>query len=240
MILCNSDNFSYRLKFDPNFRYFCFLSLDKVIFVFFLKSSIVFFNSTFKLLKTSLKNIFNTYAQVQNNKNILKISRLRFNAGVASQREIINNQRDLTQSKILYAESIANYNKNLIDLKKITYLNSLKKCENSEKLINKTNTPFNEIDLSLACDLPLIKEEEFSLNSPEYEQYKNFINEIINDKFKNKSTNFEENIKRKEENQDNSQEKKIYLDQRKIINSQDDCDEINNAQSQKNCLDTYL
>ena len=152
-------------------------------------------SESFKLLKTSLRNIYNTYAQVQNNKNILKISRLRFNAGVASQREIINNQRDLTQSKILYAESIANYNKNLIDLKKITYLNSLKKCENSEKLINKTNTAFNEIDLSLACDLPLIKEEEFSLNSPEYEQYKNFINEIINDKFKNKSTNFEENIK---------------------------------------------
>ena len=40
--------------------------------------------------------------------------------------------------------------------------------------------------------------------------------------------------------QENSQEKKIYLDQRKIINSQDDCDKINNAQSQKNCLDTYL
>ena len=47
-------------------------------------------------------------------------------------------------------------------------------------------------------------------------------------------------IKRKEDNQDNSQEKKIYLEQRKIINSQEDCDEINNAQSQKNCLDTYL
>ena len=194
----------------------------------------------FNLLKTSLKNIFNTYAQVQNNKNILKISRLRFNAGVASQREIINNQRDLTQSKILYAESIANYNKNLIDLKKITYLNSLKKCENNQKLINETNTAFNEIDLSLACDLPLIKEDEFSLNSSEYKQYKNFINKIINDEFKNKSTNFEENIKIKEDNQDNSQERKIYLDQRKIINSQDDCDEINNAQSQKNCLDTYL
>ena len=197
-------------------------------------------SESFKLLKTSLRNIFNTHAQVQNNKNILKISRLRFNAGVASQREIINNQRDLTQSKILYAESIANYNKNLIDLKKITYLNSLKKCENSDKLINKTNTAFNEIDLSLACDLPLIKEDEFSLNSPEYKQYKNFINEIINDNFKNKSSNSEENIKIKEDNQDNSQERKLHLDQRKIINSQDDCDEINNAQSQKNCLDTYL
>ena len=197
-------------------------------------------SESFKLLKTSLRNIFNTHAQVQNNKNILKISRLRFNAGVASQREIINNHRDLTQSKILYAESIANYNKNLIDLKKITYLNSLKKCENSDKLINKTNTAFNEIDLTLACDLPLIKEDEFSLNSPEYKQYKNFINEIINDNFKNKSSNSEENIKIKEDNQDNSQERKLYLDQRKIINSQDDCDEINNAQSQKNCLDTYL
>ncbi len=44
----------------------------------------------------------------------------------------------------------------------------------------------------------------------------------------------------KEDNQDNSQERKIYLDQRKIINTQDDCDEINNAETQKNCLDTYL
>ena len=70
-------------------------------------------------LKNSLKNIFNTSSQVNNNKNILKISRLRFNAGVASQREIINNQEDLTQSKIMYANSISDYNKNLIDLKKL-------------------------------------------------------------------------------------------------------------------------
>ena len=75
------------------------------------------FQKAMRLLKTSLKNIFNAGSQVKNNKNILKVSRLRFNAGVASQREIINNQRDLTQSRLVFANSIANYNKNLIDLK---------------------------------------------------------------------------------------------------------------------------
>ena len=76
-------------------------------------------SESYENLKTSLRNMLNTSSQVNNNKNILKISRLRFNAGVASQREIINNQRDLTQSRIVYANSIAKYNRNLLDLKNI-------------------------------------------------------------------------------------------------------------------------
>ena len=198
-------------------------------------------SESFKLLKTSLKNIFNTSAQVNNNKNILNISRLRFNAGVASQREIINNQRDLTQSKIVFANSIANYNKNLIELKNMTNLSYLKKCENSPKSFSKTNNSFNDIDLRLACDIQAIRGDEFSLNSKEYKIYKNKINKIIQEKNSNKKPdNFQKNINNKQNSQNNIKEKQINFDSEKSFNSYDDCDEIDNSQIQKKCFDTYL
>lgn len=198
-------------------------------------------SESFKLLQTSLKNIFTTSEQVKNNKNILNISRLRFNAGVASQREIINNQRDLTQSKIVYANSIANYNKNLIDLKNMTNLSYLNKCENSQRSVSKNKISFNDIDLSLVCDIPVIRGDKFSLKSKEYKIYKNNINNIIKEKNLNKkSTNFDKNINKEENKQDNVYEKNIYYDSGESFNSYDNCDEIDNSQTQKECLNTYL
>ena len=46
-------------------------------------------------LESSKKDIINSYVQLNKQEEILNISDKRFKAGVASQREIINNQRDL-------------------------------------------------------------------------------------------------------------------------------------------------
>ncbi|WP_193741807.1 MULTISPECIES: TolC family protein [Prochlorococcus] len=198
-------------------------------------------SESYKTLKTSLKNILNTSSQVNNNKNILKISRLRFNAGVASQREIINNQRDLTQSRIVYANSIANYNKNLIDLKNITNLGSLKKCVINEELVAKSYTFEKEIDLSIACQIPFNKEGQFSYKTKEFKLYKNNINKIMNDKnsnFKSKDSD-DKNIK-KQPKEDLSNEEKVFSDRSDSYDSHESCEDIKNPQTQKNCFDSYL
>ena len=198
-------------------------------------------SESYETLKTSLKNIFNTGSQVKNNKNILKISRLRFNAGVASQREIINNQRDLTQSMLVYANSIANYNKNLIDLKNITNLGSVKKCVTKEELVTKSYKFENDIDLSIACQIPFKKEDEFSYKTKEFKLYKNNINKIMNDKNSNfKSNDSDENNLKKQPKEDLLIEEKVFFDGSDSYNSPDSCDEIKNLQIQKNCFDAYL
>ena len=198
-------------------------------------------SESYETLKTSLKNIFNTGSQVKNNKNILKISRLRFNAGVASQREIINNQRDLTQSMLVYANSIANYNKNLIDLKNITNLGSVKKCVIKEELVTKSYKFENDIDLSIACQIPFKKEDEFSYKTKEFKLYKNNINKIMNDKNSNfKSNDSDENNIKKQPKEDLLIEEKIFFDGSDSYNSPNSCEEIKNPLIQKNCFDAYL
>ena len=198
-------------------------------------------SENFELLKTSLKNIFNISKQVQNNINILKISRLRFNAGVTSQREIINNQRDLTQSEIIYANSIADYNKNLINLKHLTNLKTLKKCNESEKLKSKVKTSFKEIDLSLACNIPAFGRDEFSINKKEFLPNKKNTNNINENKnLNNESNAFRDSTIRKSNKEENLKQQNKNLNEDKLYDSFDSCEEIKNSQSQKNCFDSYL
>ena len=198
-------------------------------------------SESYETLKTSLKNIFNTSSQVKNNKNILKISRLRFNAGVASQREIINNQRDLTQSRLVYANSIANYNKNLIDLKSITNLGSVKKCDIKEELVNKSYSFENDIDLKIACQIPFNKEDEFSFNTKEFKLYKNNINKIMNDKNSDlKPKDSDDNDIKKQPKEELLNEEKVFFDGSDSYDSHESCEDIKNPQTQKNCFDSYL
>ena len=198
-------------------------------------------SESYETLKTSLKNIFNTSSQVKNNKNILKISRLRFNAGVASQREIINNQRDLTQSRLVYANSIADYNKNLIDLKSITNLGSVKKCDIKEDLVNKSYLFENDIDLRIACQIPFNKEDEFSFNTKEFKLYKNNINKIMNDKNSDlKPKDSDDNDIKKQPKEELLNEEKVFFDGSDSYDSHESCEDIKNPQTQKNCFDSYL
>ena len=198
-------------------------------------------SESYETLKTSLKNIFNTSSQVNNNKNILKISRLRFNAGVASQREIINNQRDLTQSRIVYANSIANYNNNLIDLKNITNLGSIKKCVSKEELVTKSISFSNDIDLDIACQIPFNNTDSISFETKEFKLYKNNINKIMNDKNSDlKSKDSDDNNVKKQPKEELLNEEKVFFDGSDSYNSHDSCEEIKNPQTQKNCFDTYL
>jgi OMF family outer membrane factor len=53
---------------------------------------------------------------------------LRFQAGVTTQREVINNQRDLTQAEIRYASALSRYNTFLAELRRRTGLDQIVEC----------------------------------------------------------------------------------------------------------------
>ncbi|MFL0741758.1 MAG: TolC family protein, partial [Prochlorococcus sp.] len=61
---------------------------------------------SFYELKTSTQTLKSTGMGVLSAKESLRLSRLRFQAGVASQREVVDNQRDLTRNQQAYATSM--------------------------------------------------------------------------------------------------------------------------------------
>ena len=78
-------------------------------------------------LETSIQNIFSTSRAIIKNNKMLKISRMRFKAGVTNQREIVNLQRDLKQSQINYLDAIKNYNVSIAKTSKIYWFNKIRK-----------------------------------------------------------------------------------------------------------------
>ena len=113
-------------------------------------------------LETSIQNIFSTSRAIIKNNKMLKISRMRFKAGVTNQREIVNLQRDLKQSQINYLDAIKNYNISIAKLQRSTGLTKLEKCK--PKNLEKDLNSFDEYSLYTLPIIPIDKACEISLS----------------------------------------------------------------------------
>ena len=82
----------------------------------------------FKLESAKL-NISSSYVEVLSSRESLRLAKLRYNSGITTQREVINNQRDLTDSEVRYIISVTAYNTLLSDLSRQTGLDSLQPCD---------------------------------------------------------------------------------------------------------------
>ena len=79
-------------------------------------------------LRAAIQNIDTTATEVLSSQESLRLSQLRVQAGVGTQREVVNNQRDLTQAELKYARAINDYNTNLATLQRRTGLDALIAC----------------------------------------------------------------------------------------------------------------
>ena len=79
-------------------------------------------------LRTAVQNIQTTGSEVLSARESLRLSQLRVQAGVSTQREVVNNQRDLTNAELRYAGAIRNYNTSLAQLRRRTGLDALVSC----------------------------------------------------------------------------------------------------------------
>ena len=79
-------------------------------------------------LRAAIQSIDTTATEVLSSKESLRLSQLRVQAGVGVQREVVNNQRDLTQAELKYARAINSYNSNLALLQRRTGLDALIAC----------------------------------------------------------------------------------------------------------------
>ena len=79
-------------------------------------------------LRSAIQSIDTTAIEVLSSRESLRLSQLRVQAGVGVQREVVNNQRDLTQAELKYARAIKQYNTSLAQLQRRTGLDALIAC----------------------------------------------------------------------------------------------------------------
>ena len=79
-------------------------------------------------MRTAIQKIDTTSSEVLSSRESLRLSQLRVQAGVSTQREVVNNQRDVTQAELKYAQAIREYNTNLAQLRRRTGLDALVAC----------------------------------------------------------------------------------------------------------------
>jgi OMF family outer membrane factor len=113
--------------------------------------------SSFYELEKNNRNILTTSREVISAREALRLARLRFQAGVTTQREVVDNQRDLTQAEVRYSNAISDYNKRLIELSRRTGLDKIASCQpaslppNKPQVAGATDVPVEPLPLLPAC-----------------------------------------------------------------------------------------
>ncbi len=108
-------------------------------------------------LESSKLNISASYIEVLSARESLRLAKLRYKSGITTQREVVNNQRDLTDSEVRYIISVTSYNTLLADLSRQTGLDNIKPCDikvnqqNPKDLEDKSN--LYESNLIPLCQL---------------------------------------------------------------------------------------
>jgi OMF family outer membrane factor len=83
---------------------------------------------SFYELEKNNRNLTTTAREVLSAREALRLARLRLEAGVTTQREVVNNQRDLTQAEVRHSNAISDYNKRLAELRRRTGLDQIVLC----------------------------------------------------------------------------------------------------------------
>lgn len=84
---------------------------------------------SFYFLGNSNRNIVTTSKEVMTAREALRLGRLRFQAGVTTQLEVVQLQRDLTQAELRYADALGGYNNYLAELRRRTGLDLIAECK---------------------------------------------------------------------------------------------------------------
>ena len=116
-------------------------------------------DSFFTLRKAS-QNIHTAASEVLSTAESLRLARLRFQAGVTTQREVVDTQRDLTKAEVSYANAITDYNISIAELRRRTGLDQVLACPALNLPATKPNQA--EIDVPIepqpnrpACEAPV-------------------------------------------------------------------------------------
>jgi len=115
----------------------------------------------FELIKAN-QNILSQSKGTFSARETLRLARLRFAAGVTTQLEVQQTQRDYTQAETLWAEAIADYNILLFRLRRFTGLDSIVECRSAPlpavkpAQLDSETVPVPPSPLTPACVIPSV------------------------------------------------------------------------------------
>ena len=81
------------------------------------------------LIKNQTK-VISTKKEIQSTEEALRLSRLRYEVGISTLKDVLLRQKELTNARTKYINAIFNYNINLDKLERLTFLKKTPKCEN--------------------------------------------------------------------------------------------------------------
>lgn len=79
-------------------------------------------------LQAQIRNLITTSRQVLSTRESLRLARLRFQAGVGTQRNVVDSQRDATTAEVEYSNAVGRYNTNVAQLRRRTGLDQVLSC----------------------------------------------------------------------------------------------------------------
>ena len=79
-------------------------------------------------LQAQIRNLITTSRQVLSTRESLRLARLRFQAGVGTQRNVVDSQRDTTTAEVDYSKAVTTYNTNVAQLRRRTGLDQVLRC----------------------------------------------------------------------------------------------------------------
>ena len=79
-------------------------------------------------LQAQIRNLITTSRQVLSTRESLRLARLRFQAGVGTQRNVVDSQRDTTTAEVDYSRAVTTYNTNVAQLRRRTGLDQVLRC----------------------------------------------------------------------------------------------------------------
>ena len=113
-------------------------------------------------LRDNQQAIRTTSREVLSQREALRLARLRFQAGVATQREVVDNQRDLTRAQLRYVEALSDYNITISELRRYTGLDEVASCPRLDLPAEKSQSlsieefPIEPTPLMPACQASLL------------------------------------------------------------------------------------
>ena len=81
------------------------------------------------IIKNQTK-VISTKKEIQSTEEALRLSRLRYEVGISTLKDVLVRQKELTNARTKYINAIYNYNVNLDKLERLTFLKKSPKCEN--------------------------------------------------------------------------------------------------------------
>tara|TARA_Y100001968_G_C19440880_1_gene762455 strand:- start:1232 stop:2893 length:1662 start_codon:yes stop_codon:yes gene_type:complete len=121
---------------------------------------------SFYSLQMAIQDIISTNHEINASKEALRLANLRLEAGITTQREVVNNQRDLTEAEVRYTDAVADYNISLAQLNRYTGITPIKRCDPIKTLsdANAKAAYTDTLDLEIFPILPNCKVSPINLN----------------------------------------------------------------------------